>query len=36
MREVKMNVSGVVLRGVGLYRIDRLIYGRHLFIGIHA
>jgi hypothetical protein len=29
-------VSGVVLEGVGLYRIGRMIYGRHLFIEIHA
>jgi hypothetical protein len=36
MREGKMNVTGVVLREVDLYRIDGLIYGRHLFIGIHA
>jgi hypothetical protein len=29
-------VSGVVLGGVGLYRIDGLMYGRHMFIDKHA
>jgi hypothetical protein len=28
-------VSGVALGGVGLYRIDEVIYARHLFIDIH-
>jgi hypothetical protein len=26
----------VVLGGVSLYRVDELIYGRHLFLGLHA
>jgi hypothetical protein len=35
--KVKMKcVSGVVLGWVGLYRIDGLIYRRHLFIEIRA
>jgi hypothetical protein len=29
-------VSGVVLGEVSLYRVDELIYGRHLFLGLHA
>jgi hypothetical protein len=29
-------VSGVLLGGVSLYRVDELVYGRHLFLGLHA